>query len=275
MRALEKDRDPGDLAIGKECSGRAGYQQQDESARTEHRLEGRAHRHLFGTLLCGVGMHHSGPSRILEQHEHDDGERDSRKADDQERVAPPHRVGKQATDEHAQQRPDRDTERIEGKRRSALGGFDHVRDQRMRRRCATRLAYPHADPREQQLDEVLRQPAQRGHGRPDRQRAADQPGAVGRCPVREPRDRQAEHGVEQREGETGHQADLRIAQPQFEPDRFGKDIDDLPVDEIEDIDDQQDPQGNPDRSAGLPCCRSRHSKLSRSAGMPVTFGQAL
>ena len=110
---------------------------------------------------------------------------------------------------------------------------------------------------------------------PDRQRAADQPGAVGRCPVREPRDRQAEHGVEQREGETGHQTDLRIAQPQFEPDRFGKDIDDLPVDEIEDIDDQQDPQGNPDRSAGLPCCRSRHSKLSRSAGMPVTFSQAL
>src|SRR3546814_7022195 len=31
----------------------------------------------------------------------------------------------------------------------------------------------------------------------------------------------------------------------FRSDRFGKDIDDLPVEEIEDIDDQQDPQHRP------------------------------
>ena len=51
--------------------------------------------------------------------------------------------------------------------------------------------------------------------------------------------------IEEREGQTGQQADRGIVEHQVAGDRFGQDIDDLPVEEIEDIDDQQDPQHRP------------------------------
>ena len=270
VRALEEDRDPGHLAVGEEGRGRTCRHQQDEGARAEHCLERGLHRHLFGRLLR-TGLHHPGAAGVLQIGEDDHGQRNAGKPDDQEGVAPPDRIGKQAADQHAQQRADGDAERVEGQRGGALGGFDHIRDQRMRRRRATRLAHAHANPRQQQLDEILRQSAQGSHGRPDRQRTADQPWPVGGRAIRETRDRQAQDRVEQCEGQARHQADLRIAQTQFEPDRLGQDVDDLPIDEIEDVNYQKDPQGNPDRSTSLPCCRSRHYNLSRSTGMPVTF----
>ena len=105
-----------------------------------------------------------------------------------------------------------------------------------------RLADPDANAGEQQVREILRQSAQCGHAAPDRERGGDQPRAVGARFVRIAGDRQAQHGVEQRECQPRHQADLLIAEVQVLGDRLGQDVDDLPIDKIEDVDDQQDPQ---------------------------------
>jgi hypothetical protein len=70
-------------------------------------------------------------------------------------------------------------------------------------------------------------------------------------PVGVARNGNAQHSIKQRERQTGHQPDLRIAQPQIILDRFGKDVDDLPVEEIEDVNDQQRPQQGAGRIAPL------------------------
>jgi hypothetical protein len=92
------------------------------------------------------------------------------------------------------------------------------------------------------LKEVLRHAAQRGHRRPDRQRERDQAHAVGARPVGVARDRQPEQGVEHREGDAGHYADLRVRQVELAADRLRQDVDDLAVEEIQDVDREQDPQ---------------------------------
>ncbi len=134
----------------------------------------------------------------------------------------------------------------------------------MRRRRAPRLADAHPDPRQQQLPEILRQPAQRRHPRPYRKCDGDEAGAMGGRAVGETGDRYAQHRVEQRKGQPGHQPDLGVIQIQIACNRLGQDVDDLAVDEIEDIDRQQDPQGHPCRlhsCAGAAFCRGCHYRV--------------
>jgi hypothetical protein len=117
----------------------------------------------------------------------------------------------------------------------------------MCRRGAARFPHADADPCQEQLGEILGQAGNGRHAGPHRERRSyDQRPAAGRA-VGIARDGDPQHGIEQRKSQPGHQSDLRVAQPQFEPDRFGQDVDDLPVDEIEDVDDQQDPQHCPRR----------------------------
>ena len=52
----------------------------------------------------------------------------------------------------------------------------------------------------------------------------------------------AEAGVEEREGEPAEQAHLRVVDAELFLDRRGEDADDLPVDEVEGVDDEQEPQ---------------------------------
>src|SRR3546814_2617066 len=56
------------------------------------------------------------------------------------------------------------------------------------------------------------------------------------------RDRNAEQRIEDRERRPREQAEFGVGQAEVRLDRLGQDVDDLPVEEIEDIDDQQDPQ---------------------------------
>src|SRR3546814_12344364 len=55
-------------------------------------------------------------------------------------------------------------------------------------------------------------------------------------------DRNAEQRIEDRERRPREQAEFGVGQAEVRLDRLGQDVDDLPVEEIEDIDDQQDPQ---------------------------------
>jgi len=84
----------------------------------------------------------------------------------------------------------------------------------------------------------MREPAHRRHQAPQRQCGGHDPQAV--HPVGEPRDGYPEQRIEQRERETAHESQLRIAQVQLGFDRHGENADDLAVDEVEGIDENQD-----------------------------------
>ena len=258
VRSLEEDRDPGDFPIAKKRSRRTGDHQKHESAGTEHRPQRVLQGHLSSRCLGSCLLDEPRPPWILQGGEDDYREDQSGQTNDQERVSPPHRVCQQPAYEHPEERADGNSQGIEGKRRCPFGRFDEIGNQGVRGGCTACFTNAHADPCQQKLGEILRQSAQGRHRRPDRQRPADEPWSVGGRTVREPCNRQSEHGVEQRECQPGHQSDLRVAQAELHADRFGENIDDLPIDEIEDIDDQQDPQCNPHRPTGLPFCRRRH-----------------
>ena len=100
-----------------------------------------------------------------------------------------------------------------------------------------RFADADADAREEQLPEILRQPAQRRHQRPDDDARGDDALAV--HAIREPADRNAERRVEDGEREALQQADLRVRHLQVAFDRLDQQRDDLPIDEGEDVEEQQ------------------------------------
>ncbi len=106
-----------------------------------------------------------------------------------------------------------------------------------------RLAHAHADARQQQLREVLRHAAQCGHHAPHRQAGGDDVAPAG--PVCQPRDRDAQRGVEDREHQPRQQPQLRIAQRQVALDRLQQDRQDLPVHEAEEIGQRQQCQRDP------------------------------
>jgi len=107
----------------------------------------------------------------------------------------------------------------------------------VRRRAAARLADGDADAREQELDVVLREAAQGRHARPDRQRRRDdRPPRTG---IRQARDGDAEAHIEDREGETGQEAELLVGKQHLLLDRLLQDDQQLPVDEVERVDDRE------------------------------------
>ena len=89
----------------------------------------------------------------------------------------------------------------------------------------------------------LARPDARGHRRPDGETDADQPDAV--PIVRQPPERNAEQRIEHPERGAIQEADIGIVQPQVALDVLGEDRDDLPVDEVEDVDEEQDDQHVP------------------------------
>ncbi|MNF97256.1 hypothetical protein D3C84_800760 [compost metagenome] len=115
-----------------------------------------------------------------------------------------------------------------------------VGDHRHRRRGAAGLADGHADACQHQEQEAAGQTAEHGHrapgdaGQGDDRLAAD---AVG-----QPAEREAEQGVEHREGQPGEQADLGIGDAKLCLHRLDEDRHQLPVDVVEHVDDGQHPE---------------------------------
>ena len=107
----------------------------------------------------------------------------------------------------------------------------------MRRRTGARLAHRHADTAQHQLPEIHRQPAYRCHHAPGGKRPGDH--IHPRRAIRQPRNGNAHGGVKNRKRHAGQKAKLRIGKLEILADRLQQDRQNLPVNEIENIDDQQ------------------------------------
>ena len=106
------------------------------------------------------------------------------------------------------------------------------------RRRERRLAHAHTHARQQQLAEVPRRAASRGHEAPD----ADPP-RDDRAPaplVGQPRDRESQHGVEEGEREPAEQAHLGIGEAEIALDRVNQQGEDLAIDVRGDIGERED-----------------------------------
>jgi hypothetical protein len=110
----------------------------------------------------------------------------------------------------------------------------------VRRRAAGGLADAHADPRDREVAEAPREARGRGHHAPGG--AAHGDDRAPDAPVGEARDRDAGEGVEHREGAAGQEAHRRVGDAELAADRLDQDREDLAVDEVEDVDDEQEPE---------------------------------
>ena len=93
------------------------------------------------------------------------------------------------------------------------------------------------------IREVLGEAGQSGHRRPQCQAYGHQAAAV--PAVGEAPERDTEQSVEDREGGAVKEADLRVVELEVGLDALREDGDDLPVDEIEDVDDDEQEQRVP------------------------------
>lgn len=182
--------------------------------------------------------------RLLERRSGQQREQDAGQAHDHERPAPADRLRQEAAGNRPDHPTQRDAERVGRQRRRPLVGRVVVADQRLRRRRASRLADADPDAAEQQQRKAGRRAAERGHARPDGQAHRDDGDAA--PPLRQPRDRDAEDGVEEGEREAAEQAELGVVDLHVDLDRLAKRADDRPVDEVGGVDQHQqdhDPPG--------------------------------
>ena len=104
-------------------------------------------------------------------------------------------------------------------------------------RAAAGLADADPGPDKEQLREILRGAAQRGHAAPDCYgERNDIPAHAGVGPAR---NWYSQGGVDGCECDTGQHAELDIAQAEIGNDCFAKNVDDLPIEEIEDVNDRE------------------------------------
>jgi hypothetical protein len=117
---------------------------------------------------------------------------------------------------------------VDAERARALFGREAVGDHRIRRGRQAGLADPDADTREEQRQEVARHAARCGRKAPERQAGDDE--VASRAAIREPRERDPHHRVEERECETAEQAELRVRDAKIPLHGLDQQREDLPVD---------------------------------------------
>uniref|UniRef100_A0A0N4ZGW3 LigA n=1 Tax=Parastrongyloides trichosuri TaxID=131310 RepID=A0A0N4ZGW3_PARTI len=115
-----------------------------------------------------------------------------------------------------------------------------VRNQGIGRGHPARLADAHAHPAQEQRAEAARHAAQGGEAGPDGQGAGHDPHPAEA--VRQPGDGDRQGRIQQGESQAAQQAELSVAEVELRLQRRGQDADDLPVQEVQHIDEDQDPQ---------------------------------
>ena len=135
---------------------------------------------------------------------------DTRDARHQKGGAPAIGISHQPAHDQAHEPADRRAHGIEGERRGALFLGHIVGDQGVGRRRAARLTDTHADAEENQLPEVGGDGAKGSEPAPDRHGRANDDGAI--AALGEARDGDTEHRVEQRKGQSAHQAQLPVGE---------------------------------------------------------------
>ncbi len=149
-------------------------------------------------------------------------------------------IGDQAAQGHAKQGAQGYAHRVKSQGLGALVFGHIVGDQGLGRRTGAGFSHPDADAVQAQLGEALGRAAQHGEAAPGHQGGGDDPGPI--AVFRLARDGDAQHAVEDGEGEARHHADLPVGQMQVVLDRLGQDGDHLAVEEIDHIDGQQQDQ---------------------------------
>ena len=181
--------------------------------------------------------------RLADGEGHHQGDQYARQADDHEGAAPAEGFRGPAARAVGQEVAEIDPHREHAERQRPAPARKNVGDDGMRRRAATGLPHPDAHAQQGQLQEILGRPDQGRQQAPGRQRErhhALAPEALGRVG-----DRHAQHRVEHRESEPRKQAQLPVHQAQFLANLFLDDDQDLAVDEIERVDQRQQPQDVP------------------------------
>ncbi len=144
-------------------------------------------------------------------------------------------LGNPATQAQADDRPQAGTEHQHRQGSGSAVRRVQVRDHRHRRRRTASLADRHADPRQHQGQEVAGHAAQHGHQAPG---DAAGEAITGLRPMRSESapQREAEHGVEHREGHPREQTDASIGDAEFELHRLNQNRHQLAVDVVEHVD---------------------------------------
>ncbi len=145
--------------------------------------------------------------------------------------------GEPAAEEDAERGADGDAKRIEGQRPRALLPREIIGDQRIGGSDSTRLADRDAHARNHQLGVGLNDAADGREQAPERDRSSDDVDPA--LAIRRPGDRYGDGRVEHAERDS-EMAQRRVRKTEFLADRHRKDTDDVPVDEIEDVGEQQE-----------------------------------
>src|SRR3569833_3091428 len=118
-----------------------------------------------------------------------------------------------------------------------------IRDDRIGGRYATGFTDTHGHTRDDQLSVVPRYPARGGRPAPQRTRNRQHPHAIGA--IRQPTDWNSDEAVKQREIEARQHAELTVRDVQTVLNGLGEDRDQLPVEEVEYINEAQHPKDQP------------------------------
>ena len=148
--------------------------------------------------------------------------------------------GKIGADHGSASKTERNSERIDGECSGATGRREIIGNQRIGRSDSASFANPDSEPEQEELRVARRRAAQGRETAPHRKRAGDYRTSAG--PVGEKSERDCKHRIEQGKSEAADRPELGIAKVQVGFDRLGKDAEDLPVEEVEDIGEQQEQQ---------------------------------
>ena len=170
---------------------------------------------------------------------------------------------------------ERNTQRVDGRGGGPATGLEIVRDNRLGGRRAPGLTNSDQKAEGEHGRETDSKSAQDGHQAPHGQRRHDNHHAAGL--FRETGNRNAERRVESGKGEPAQQAHLPVFEAQTVADRIGQDAEDRPVDEIEDVDDQERGQDIGPISLGavtsfktglfVQCCRRGGGRICHTVGV--------
>lgn len=183
-------------------------------------------------------------------HDHDDRRRceHADRPENDKGVAPAIDGSDRGAECDTQRCPDRGAEIVDAERRAAAAGGKIVGDDRVGRRDTAGLTEAYGHPRGGKLGVGHGKAA--GHRRtaPDRAGERQHPDPVGL--VGDPAHGNGDEGIEYPEIEPADQAELAVGDVQAVLYRFGEDREELPVEEIQHIDEAQHPEHNPGALAG-------------------------
>ena len=185
-------------------------------------------------------LRHRAALRLGDRQPQHSGERDAGQAGGIERHPPAIVLVDVAADEIAEEDAEIGADGVDAERARALVLVEEIGDHRLRGGRAGGFADADADPRQRQRRRRSRHAAQHRHRAPERKGDRDDVAAVE--PVGDARDGNAEQRIEQHEAEAREQAHHGVAELKLLLDRLDQDVEDRAVEEVQRVDDGEQPQ---------------------------------